>query len=915
MLDGSPSWKTLANLCAGMPTNGHLVVGSRSVPPLPIRSLQSQGDVVMIDEMQMAFDRAEISAFAEVRGLNREAGVELPAWPALAELTSSIGTEASVGFVWRQFSTPSPTNDAMRWPNSFAWPCIDDQLVAAIVGERWTAAAAGRWVAVIESIGSDRRFHDLWNEALVDEADPAEWRKALVTGAALLANRGEGMRAARCLHLAGAETQLIESARAFAKSSISNGLSAADAAWYCQALPLSARNGPLGHYLRLIHSPDFGSDTSRDEMTEIAQLAAKGGDRELASLALWRLVQMYGDSTITDLAMSDETLAIMALDEPYAEASRGLIESHYAEQAHDVERALAAVSMFERLDTDVRRAATGSRYVALGYPERVQTSLIDVLNNGVNEPVDAHAVWLRGEIDAASAWAIASELPVRYGRRRFAGVQVPLLSVVASVALAAGAISDARELADSALLMANGTQPKLRLFAEMANVLVVLAEDGIDAATECLIAIDQTVPLAPWPAWAHMGSICIVRALLPRAEWLDDQAFGPSIGMAVRAGKILADLYQGGEGVGAAELPWANPNLMRAQIPIVMICELACAAGLDDPAVARCFDELPNGQRILRTLQKHRSPIVAAAASARLADEPMRPPYDLVIRTFGELSVHRSDGVAVSDRVRGGRVHELLSYLLVEAAPRRGDLAMAMWPDLSEKKAAGNLRITLASLLDLIEPDRLPGTSWFVRSGDGRLRLTDEGVDVDLAMIDRELDAAREAERNGLPTVALDHFRTALSLYDGDFLPSSEQEKVIHDRLRYQSLAYNAACRVTELLLAKGSQRTPAAFCRSGDDDRSDCRAGVPARDPMPSRPWFSIGGPSGRATAGGAPHAKNSPDYRQPPRRSVGQRQGEKAGLSLARFCWSSVCWLATTLASECRRQRGSLRRSCMDW
>jgi DNA-binding SARP family transcriptional activator len=180
------------------------------------------------------------------------------------------------------------------------------------------------------------------------------------------------------------------------------------------------------------------------------------------------------------------------------------------------------------------------------------------------------------------------------------------------------------------------------------------------------------------------------------------------------------------------------------------------------------------------------------------------PCYTLSIETFGQLRIRRSDGVAVSDPVRGGRIQQLVARLLVDRSLSRTTLAAHLWPDLDDKQASANLRVTLNTLLDAVEPDRRPGTSWFIRTEDGRLSLASEGVDVDLRRFDSLAAAARAAERSGRLTVALQHHRDAFSLYRGAFLPGVADDDIDHERLRLQTLAYNSGCRVGELLLAKG---------------------------------------------------------------------------------------------------------------
>lgn len=156
-------------------------------------------------------------------------------------------------------------------------------------------------------------------------------------------------------------------------------------------------------------------------------------------------------------------------------------------------------------------------------------SLEEILGEGVSEPVAAHTVWLRGEIDPTLAWPIVRDLPAAYSRRRFAAVQIPLLGVLTTVALAAGDLAGARRLADDALESAPRVLPRPATFAHTADALVVLATDGEAAAATRFASILADVPLAPWPAWGCLGALCAIRVLAPGTEWLDDIDFGHSL--------------------------------------------------------------------------------------------------------------------------------------------------------------------------------------------------------------------------------------------------------------------------------------------------------------------------------------------------------------------------------------------------
>ena len=191
----------------------------------------------------------------------------------------------------------------------------------------------------------------------------------------------------------------------------------------------------------------------------------------------------------------------------------------------------------------------------------------------------------------------------------------------------------------------------------------------------------------------------------------------------------------------------------------------------------------------------------AAALAARM---PARPPYDLRISTFGGLAVARSDGMTLPSLERRNRMRQLLARLVVERSVPRTTLAAEMWPDLTVDQAANNLRVTLAKLLAVIEPDRVDGRSWWIRTVGERLVLAGEGLSVDAGDFDGHLRDARAAEAQGASSVAYDHYLAAVDGYVGEFLPDVDQPWAVHERLRLQSLGYAAACRLAEFEVARG---------------------------------------------------------------------------------------------------------------
>ena len=116
-----------------------------------------------------------------------------------------------------------------------------------------------------------------------------------------------------------------------------------------------------------------------------------------------------------------------------------------------------------------------------------------------------------------------------------------------------------------------------------------------------------------------------------------------------------------------------------------------------------------------------------AARSARparslLAAVPAPPPHTTGIGCLGPLALERDGEVVTDPDLRRERVRALLAFLVSHRTTTRAAIVAALWPDLDERAAANNLRVTLTYLLRLLEPWRSARESaYFVRfDGPGR---------------------------------------------------------------------------------------------------------------------------------------------------------------------------------------------------
>lgn len=800
LLEGAPSVAVLEALLDAMPRNAHLVLGSRTLPALSIRRRQSAGEAEVIDAGALAFTEGELAELAS--SLGADPSVALPSWPALAVLTGTAGRDASMGYLWEEIIGKLPAERRRALALVARLDGFDDELVRAVAGSTWTGARLVEGLPLVEVAAASWRLHDLWRTALADVVAPGEWRPALVVAAQVHRNRGELVRATVLLREAGEFDEVVTLARQYASLPISARLSRAEAEVLFDLLPVGAQAGPVGLALQsvLLWTP---GEVER-ALTDLCERAAAEGDDEMWALGWWRRVQLQGDTDPAALEVTDELAGLADAGWPLARSAVALVRSHAAQDERDVPTALEVLDDLGGPHPLTRQVALASRHLALGQPELVAATLDEVLAEGVTDPVAAQAVWFRGDIDPDAAWPIAADLPDSYGLRRLAAVEVPLLSMVASVALAAGAVPDARSLVARARARRPFVAARLAVFADVADALVALEEEGDEAFRTQFARATDAVPLAPWPAWAYLGALAPIRALVPGAAWLDELELGPSMSTAVTAGRAIAELRSGTGRDTAQALPWSDPSLLRVHVPPSLLCELALAASPDVVDAEKLLAGLPSVATSARRLIDHPDPVVCERAAALVGRVAVRPSYELRVSALGALAMARSDGVAVESLGRRHRLRQLFGRLVVERTVNRTVVAEEMWPDLSVEQAANNLRVTLAKLLAVVEPDRVDGTSWWIRAVDERLELADDGLVIDVDEFEAHLRSARSAEAQRASSLAYDHYLAAIDCYGGALLPDIDEAWVVHERLRLHSLAYAAACRLAEFDVARG---------------------------------------------------------------------------------------------------------------
>ncbi len=166
-----------------------------------------------------------------------------------------------------------------------------------------------------------------------------------------------------------------------------------------------------------------------------------------------------------------------------------------------------------------------------------------------------------------------------------------------------------------------------------------------------------------------------------------------------------------------------------------------------------------------------------------------RPPAD------GALQLQLLGDFALLDHGRsvdvGAGARRLLAFLALAGRPAgRGPVAGALWQHAGSSRAAANLRSVLA---------RLPRPSGqCLVSADGRYLSLPPGIELDVAVAARHIEALREDGRTGPGP------RELPALLAGDLLPQWDEDWVVLERERHRQRRLHALERQAHLLAQVG---------------------------------------------------------------------------------------------------------------
>jgi len=804
---GSPGAVLLREVTRTLPATAHLVLSGREAPDVPLARREATGEVIRIGGEDLAFTDVEVRALA--RRLGRDARIAEPVrgWPAMVRLSLAAGPAAPWQYAREEVLGRVSNAQRQALAALAALGTGTACEVAEVTGGAVTLDDLARQVPLVGVLDDGRyRAHDLWADALPQILTVRDERALRERAVALLAARGDLVRAGRLACRAGDWRLLGVLAVDLVHSTLS-ALPCTTAESWLGAVPPAVADDPAFVLLRaaVLHAGDFMDPRIDPLLDRSWQGMLDRGDQRGAAAVL-------GQAMITAHSRADlARLAVVAgwgdrLDGPVSPVVtllRRNIAAMRAEAAGDPEAALAefaqapvhevpralALSVwrfhFHCLNMCGRgreAAVLADRTLAEAGDELIRLSgamarWFDGDPSGLNQMrrqglgvVMARALAGSGTGAQARVWPPEAGTDTTTAREGF-------VATALAAVMAASCGEQARFPSLPCGDPAGYDNPRDAFLACAAQVAMAIARGAEPAARQAYAR-----HLARWPvedrfAERHLRRFLALGYVLSnrlRAHW-DGVALGPSH-LAARATARALVQARAGDLTAAGELA---PAYALCFLPLSWSVELAArlaAAGhphgyelgrwLADTLGAAVHRQLRE------TARSARRPLAAGAAQL-LAAFPAPPAHRTQIAVIGPMRLARDGTPADAPELRRARVRQLLSALALRPVLTRDQAIELLWPGLDPAKAARNMRVTLTHLRRLLEPGRSGGdASYHLRTDGDTIRLVQsEFLSVDLWTLDVLDKRAGQARADGDIDRTAALLTDAVALWRGDPLP------------------------------------------------------------------------------------------------------------------------------------------------
>ena len=800
----------LGRLLDELPSNGHLVISSRTKPPIALARLDAQGQVGHITTDELALDDEEVATIATQNNADLHSLTGFGGWPALVSLAAR--TNAVIDFLDEEVLGWLTDDQSRSLIALVTLGGANDALLDRVTG---CGAASVADLPLVHEHNGWFEAHSLWSEPIDRRIDENEARLIRTTGIEALLEAGDLHRAVDASIRAGnselldvAIRRIIVEPMAFDRGEVRR--------WW-NRLPGDLLNSAAGNYLAglVAQGEDPTNPTGRDLLSSAAEGFRSIGDSDaevaaLVQVGYWHHIQRDAGGLFTvGLRLGELAQEGVRLAEPYVaigEAFIGLAQG-------DAEKALAAVRKVEASEiTPGFQAITAWAHAQglemAGHPSIEQADAAAVV--GLPIPgvsiIAFSARWRNGMIEdllADRSWWNEPDNSRDYFLRHV------WLAVVAG---ATGDIATAQRHMTKAESAAGAGAEQIDIALGLLRAAIADVEGDRDAVKSGLAELLGSCPLAESNRFTYGGGTSLIlRHFTEHDDYFLRPDLGPLRRRDIELGLVLREL-DGGSLAAVAGIHW--PERHGELLPAVYCrgaCEIIAAAWAvgrveAEPAATWMANVIGEPARsVFRDLTQHPLSAVAEAAEQIVALIPVAPDGELRVQVLGPAELSR-DGARISDaNWRRERVRSLLGYLISHPSTTREAVMAALWPDADEVAGRRNLRSTLNLLNQVIEPGRSGGDApFFIRSEGPTLRLhPGEKMHVDVWAFELLVDSAERLEADGVPELALEPLASAVEMYQGDFLADAAYDDwsaAERDRLRARFV--RAAVRLAELLVA-----------------------------------------------------------------------------------------------------------------
>ena len=769
----SPGASWLSALIDALPATGHVVLAGRWSPAVPLARLTTQGAMLGLAEDDLRFTDDELAGFAARRGIAIGRLDDTGGWPAMAELAASVGQDLAGDYLWEEVLEPlgpgrrrvlAVLSDLGGADEGLAAAALGApvDLVRVLDGVPLVAHGADGWrvphplwhgvpaltLANDERVSVRRRAIDhlvaehRYNEALTlaREVGLIDVMPGILRAACIGPHRPSGRQLDRWL------ADLPEAVRDTAGAALAAGVKAALLA------PADATD-PLQRAIRRCRE-------AGDPIGELGAIALLG------QVAWWR----------ADLGLLagllPRVVELEAEGHPLARALAGLGQAVVADMTGGDDDVLAHLDAIEPgvFDDAWEAMAAWLRATTLaggGRPEEslgVFDAIPPIPDRAFQLNVEGarlEALWALGQVDEV----VAAAPSITDGLRTAGVLQFVLVSLAETAFVLAwvGDVEGARGLVERVRRTegdADVGQSARLAVAEAAMLVAAGDETAAAALLERAIAVHGLDSGIDRRAWRRGLALTYVLVPSARERWDAAELRGhvAEARTLARAVVALRDADEVRRSLRALDL--SDMSRVRAALPHRFAVELALgleAAGRSEgPALLEALG--PRGRQAIRAEAATRTQR-ARLAKSLLAAAPAPPADRTEIAVLGPLALaHNGEAVTDGD-LRRERVRALLAFLVGHRTTSRAAIMAALWPDLDDRAAANNLRVTMTYLLRVLEPWRSAREPAFHIRVDGQaVRLgTSDWLRIDVDRFDEHVDGAARAEADGTPSLALEH--------------------------------------------------------------------------------------------------------------------------------------------------------------